>query len=665
MRDGLQLFNIDYNVLDDEKIKNKIKAIKLVIKNSFGGNKTYINQIMFYENTLQEINSYETIQSNNTFKQEMNSQQEINNSNISVEENINNDANTDINANNNIRKIKNNKNTDKKNKNNIINGNKIKKHNIIDFISETNSKASDRNFINKEKEKEKTNQKEKEEDIKIEENNIIYNGNTNKNNDNNEEENKILTTSEGFQNSYMDNLEIKSCSRKNEDEFFNQSNNSQNTKNKNINYNNNKKVQKLEKILKQRILKNNFNNQNRTQEYNMNNFPNFTPIVKNNNNYEYNTNMKKMNNNQSNESEREMEMDMESNNYDNEENNMKSNTIQKYFQINANTPGRYPLNGYDYLINKKRPNTPKTNEIYLNQNQKKLKNKTLQNFAKNDLNKTDINNNKDYETLEHQLNDMEQHLQKMALNSDMLVPNYNNNNISRSNRTQSYFNNNDINNIQNKRQINNNNSVISNTTSYMNEEKNIINNMNNINNNNYFTNYKNNNNESQYGNNTYNRERDETQEINERIDNLEKNIFEIKNELNNISSGIKLFLDKDYFLYNFKDSIKQLCYDFFSEKIENNENNDNNENINQTRNENNTNEVAYATSKNTPTPASKCGKNQHFSVLITSFKAACSACFTGAVSGTRESGTELGVMSTATAFTARRLSPFFARRNPV
>ena len=117
----------------------------------------------------------------------------------------------------------------------------------------------------------------------------------------------------------------------------------------------------------------------------------------------------------------------------------------------------------------------------------------------------------------------------------------------------------------------------------MNEDKNNINNLynNTNNNNNYFTNYKNNN-DSQYGN-TYYRDRDESKEINERIDNLEKNIYEIKNEINNISSGIKLFLDKDYFLYNFKDSIKQICYDFFSEKI-------NNENINQTRNENNENE---------------------------------------------------------------------------
>jgi hypothetical protein len=481
--------------------------------------------------------------------------------------------------NNNIRKINNN-NKKKKSENEIINGTKTKKHNIIDFISETNSKTSERKIINK----------DKKEDIKIEENNIIYNGNTSKNNnieevndnDNknyNDEENRIITTSEGFQNSYMENMDMKSFSRKNEDEYYNQNN--PNLKNKNLNENyNNKKVQKLEKILKQKILKNDdisyINNKNRTQDYFINNnnikdFPNFTPIIKNNN---YNLD------NQSNVTEQES-------NFENEEYTEKNNTIQKYFQINkinANTPGRFNINGYDYLMNKRRPTTPKQNEIYLNQNNNKLRNKTLQNFTKHNLNKTDINSNKAYETLEYQLNDMEQHLQKMALNSDMLLPNNNNENILKSQRTQSYIaNNQDINfNTKNKKQINNN-SVISNATSYMNEDKNNINNIynNTNNNNNYFTNYKNNN-DSQYGN-TYYRDRDESKEINERIDNLEKNIYEIKNEINNISSGIKLFLDKDYFLYNFKDSIKQICYDFFSEKI-------NNENINQTRNENNENE---------------------------------------------------------------------------
>ena len=601
MRDGIQLFNIDYNVLDDEKLKNNIKAIKLVIKSAFGGNKTYINQIMFYENTLQEIKAHETMQSTNTFKQEINLPEDLTNSNISLEENsqqqINNENN---NMNNNIRKINNN-NKKKKSENEIVNGTKTKKHNIIDFISETNSKTSERKIINK----------DKKEDIKIEENNIIYNGNTSKNNnieevndnDNknyNDEENRIITTSEGFQNSYMENMDMKSFSRKNEDEYYNQNN--PNLKNKNLNENyNNKKVQKLEKILKQKILKNDdisyINNKNRTQDYfinnnNMKDFPNFTPIIKNNN---YNLD------NQSNVTEQES-------NFENEEYTEKNNTIQKYFQINkinANTPGRFNINGYDYLMNKRRPTTPKQNEIYLNQNNNKLRNKTLQNFTKHNLNKTDINSNKAYETLEYQLNDMEQHLQKMALNSDMLLPNNNNENILKSQRTQSYITNNqDINfNTKNKKQINNN-SVISNATSYMNEDKNNINNIynNTNNNNNYFTNYKNNN-DSQYGN-TYYRDRDESKEINERIDNLEKNIYEIKNEINNISSGIKLFLDKDYFLYNFKDSIKQICYDFFSEKI-------NNENINQTRNENNENEEQDNSQENSEFSESKNLQNNN------------------------------------------------------
>ena len=620
MRDGIQLFSIDYNVLDDENIKNKIKGIKLIIKSSFGGNKTYINQIMLYENTLQEIKSNETNESNNISKRENNYIEDLTNSNVSLEENIN--ENNDI-INNNIKKINNNtknKNNEKKSKkesNKVINTNKIKKNNIIDFISETNSKASDKKFLTKENQNNTDYNKGQDQDIKIEENNIIYNGNKeqydNINNNNNEDENKMITSSEGFQNSYMDNIDIKSSSRQNEEEYQNEK--EKNIKNTNLFYNNNKKVQKLEKILKQKILKNdthphphphprmhktinqdeiyfqNYNNQNLTQDYNMNNannFPNFTPILKNNKN---NYNLIRNVNNQIDLNERD------NNNYFNEENNER-NPIQKYFQINANTPGRFNMTGYDYLLNKKRPTTPKINEIYLNQNQKKLKNRTLQNFARNNLNKTDINSNKAYETLEYQLNDMEQHLQKMALNSDMIIPNFNNNNLSKSNRTQ--------NNFQNKKQINNNTSVLSNATSYLNEERFNINN-----NNNYFTNYKNNINDSQYvNNNTFykEKEKDEFNEINERIDNLEKNIFEIKNEINNISSGIKLFLDKEYFLYNFKDAIKQICYDFFSEKTENNENN---ENINQTRNENNTNEEQENSQYNSELSESKNLQNNN------------------------------------------------------
>ena len=140
-------------------------------------------------------------------------------------------------------------------------------------------------------------------------------------------------------------------------------------------------------------------NQNRTQEYNMNNFPNFTPILKNNNNnYNYNINRRNNFNNQSNISERES-------NYENaiENNSERNNQIQKYFQIHTPDNYNYNMNRFDYLLNNKRPTTPNINEIYINPNQnpKKLRNRTLQNFKKTNLNKTEITNddNKAYETL--------------------------------------------------------------------------------------------------------------------------------------------------------------------------------------------------------------------------------------------------------------------------
>ena len=74
---------------------------------------------MFYENTIQEIKSHETIQSTNTFQNEMNLPEDLSNSLISLEENSqqinnnNNKNNSKIN-NNNVKKIKNIKNQNKK-----------------------------------------------------------------------------------------------------------------------------------------------------------------------------------------------------------------------------------------------------------------------------------------------------------------------------------------------------------------------------------------------------------------------------------------------------------------------------------------------------------------------------------------------------------------------
>ena len=613
MRDGIQLFPIDYNVLDDINLKNKIKSIKLVIKSAFGENKTYINQVMCYENTIQELNFInESIQSNNNlYLNEDNLPEDLSNSQISNKEKenaINNEIETNnIDKNKNMNKIKNKKlNKEKNNKKDNFE-NKVKKQYIIDYISETHSKISQPN---------ENNINNKNESIKVEENNLINDSSNNENNEQeenemeeneeNQESNQIIPTSNELQYPYINKYERNSSPNNNNQK---KKIKEKNFLNENIPINNkSKKVQKLEKILKQNILKNDYNKTNQNQMYldnfkenqdeddyegnekyinrfnynknktinNINNYPSLTPILKNNYNIQ-------------NTDERNSNI---------LDNYMKNNNIQEYFKINSNTPNRFTVNGYEYLINKKRPKTPKLNEINLNRNNIPVINRIINNEYKNKTSKegfirnnnlninNDIKNSKEYETLEMQLQDMEQHLQNMALNRD-IVPNSNNNYFSKTNRENNkldinkYYNN-DIhinNNYIDKKTKNQ--SMISNGSSYIDEQKNINTNMtNNIynnSNNNYFNKY---NSQNLNINND-----DEGMEINRRIDNLEKNIVEIKDELNNLSSNIKIFLNQDNFLYNFKDSIKQICYEFFTERI-NLDNNEQIKNENENGNEN-------------------------------------------------------------------------------
>ena len=56
MRPGKQLFPLNYNnIINNNNIKHNIKAIKLIIKETYGGRRTYINQIMFYEETAEKV----------------------------------------------------------------------------------------------------------------------------------------------------------------------------------------------------------------------------------------------------------------------------------------------------------------------------------------------------------------------------------------------------------------------------------------------------------------------------------------------------------------------------------------------------------------------------------------------------------------------------------
>ena len=56
MRPGKQLFPLNYNnIINNKDIKYNIKAIKLVVRETYGGNRTYINQIMFFEQSAEEV----------------------------------------------------------------------------------------------------------------------------------------------------------------------------------------------------------------------------------------------------------------------------------------------------------------------------------------------------------------------------------------------------------------------------------------------------------------------------------------------------------------------------------------------------------------------------------------------------------------------------------
>ena len=56
MRPGKQLFPLIYNnIIYNKDIKYNIKAIKLVVRETYGGKRTYINQIMFFEQNAEEV----------------------------------------------------------------------------------------------------------------------------------------------------------------------------------------------------------------------------------------------------------------------------------------------------------------------------------------------------------------------------------------------------------------------------------------------------------------------------------------------------------------------------------------------------------------------------------------------------------------------------------
>ena len=124
MRPGKQLFPLNYNnIINDRNIKYNIKAIKLIVRETYGGIRTYINQIMFYEQSAEEVKDLLCSNDLNKFYKLNNKKHlrnfdtsnYLNNNNYNSEPIIKKNK-TQINQNNNFKKKKNRIDSKTKNK---------------------------------------------------------------------------------------------------------------------------------------------------------------------------------------------------------------------------------------------------------------------------------------------------------------------------------------------------------------------------------------------------------------------------------------------------------------------------------------------------------------------------------------------------------------------
>ena len=609
MRTGKQLFPIDYNFFENSYIKNKIKAIKIIIKNTYGGDKTYLNQIMLYENLFEDITLNESGYGINTIPHDEKilpkdfSSSQISNINES-QKTINPTNKTNINDINKFIKSNNNSNS-KKIIFNSSNQNMVKS--IGDFISDDNNSQKsdeisfDEKYISKSRSKINSNKKENIQDEK--------------------EENEIITTSDDFKIPYKKNLN-----------FYKNENIPKNNKKIPVaNNSNNNNSNNIEKLLKQNILINNnqninnFNNNNlkenkRLYEYKqiLNKFSRDSDYNDNNNDEEDNRNNKyltntysimKFNNKYGIRSNRNSYIDKNNKTFYND----KIDTINNNMKFNAFTPNRFNYTGYDFLLNKKRAFTPNSNcgNLVNTPSINKVKIEEKENINNKNIISNNLNKDPAYEVLQNQLKDMEKHIKDMTINNEFQINpalNKYNNNI---NKTSLYYNNflmedkqqikrNSIksHNSFNSDNNNKNNFIKNNNNGYYSEISDNINNYNNIN----YSNNINNNIKKSNNNNIYSLQDLNTNgkmDINRRIENLEKCVFDIKDELNNLSDQLRVLFNRDEFMYNFKDAIKQVCFEFLNEKLnQKNFNNNNEEYNNYNEGEDENNEGQYNDQKN-------------------------------------------------------------------
>ena len=611
MRPGKQLFPLNYNnIINNKDIKNNIKAIKLIIRETYGGNRTYINQIMFYEQNAEQVkdlicgnelnkiykNQKKLIQdySNNQLKNKF----KINKNNSF--NNIKNRCNiSDINSKKDITMNNHNLNKDylnqyntqniksKKKKYNKINNNLNKKKKneeqniyegegqLMDLEGSNDDNDDEKRATFKEEENYEEEEFEENENIKVKNN---YFSNNKILSDNNRNYYKI-------KNSKINNIKSKNHNKNKTFEITPTTKqiNSAKTEIEKDKYNNNKTHQKQSlkinlnenltpnKYLKRvKSLTNGNNNTNTNLEFNLS--KNFGILLNNN------------------------EKDIQENrsNIDNNKNTFKNkipnSTTYNYYTHNLPD---IPMNINDkYQTYEERmsdiPNN--FNSMYsgnefisnsFNNSKKYIKNNIRNNII--NLNKNNIDENpqmldiSDNTIINKRMNNTQEnnnfnrnHLSKISNKKNM--PSFITNKKSTNTSIYSQQNENQNNEIENEYELENDENYI--------DDKNIsqtkkgkINTNNNTNNNSQRFSVRTNFDNIQTAKNN------RIKLVKEKLDYLEGNIIEIKKELNFLSENLSFLNSKEFIVNNFKDQIIQICEEIYNENFgdDNNFNNFNKE----------------------------------------------------------------------------------------
>ena len=612
MRPGKQLFPLNYNnIINNNNIKHNIKAIKLIIKETYGGRRTYINQIMFYEETAEKV---QDIMSGNELSKIYKNHKKLVKSYTSVQIPYNN---------------------------NKINGNKrsLSKGKIRKTINEDLSQYKTQIINQNKKNIKNLKRASKKQFAEQDENENEFNGDNEDGNDIYNEEGKIINIEEerynnGKSHEYYKE-EVNNNEDENEEEMINNNNRNENKKNyhkiksknnNNISYNNKIDYRK--------------NNQKR-KSYEI------TPINRTNISTKTDiTDLQKNKNHKRQQLEIKLNDNLTPNKYLKRVQSYtnKNNTINSNINLSLSKNFGYVLNDKD--TEKNISNIEISNISYNKNNFKsKIPSSTTYNYyvnqnrndnqeEENDFTNDQINMNDKYQTYGERMSEPINYIKKEfppssfnrtnALNRNNL--NNDNNNkmdideqnqlmdkVDNKNNSNSYIINNNIRmnqtyediNFRNRSKYNLNENKENFSSVITNRHSNNSNlcddqNENNIYGHNYsietyqnsknfsgiqldkniiFTNNITTNNSQRFSaitnNDNYksNNNSNKKKQIQQKLDYLEGNIIEIKKEINLISENLSFLSSKEFIFNNFKEYVIQICEEIYNEYLINNFNN--------------------------------------------------------------------------------------------